>query len=504
MRECPGPPLASQTASHAPVIDLKPYRFDGPVFASVVEHKPICFESSVVLQQRLDAGSLSSVELATALLQRVEALNHAGPELNALIEVNPDALVTAAQLDMERLAGKRRGPLHGIPIVVKDNLDTADRMQTTSGSPALVGAPAPRDAFVVHQLRQAGAIILGKANLSEWSNFRDLSIPNGWSGRGGQTRNPHDLAADTAGSSAGSAVAIAAGLSPMAVGTETNGSIISPARANGVVGLRPTLGLLSRAGVVPISSVQDTPGPMARTVTDIAILLTAMRGTDPWDKATYRVPVNPMDYAAYLDKDAVQGKRLGYPITTPGGQRLDDDPSFLKIKQRLAQAGAQWVPVNVAPVDRDTEWYLLSVNFRREIDAYLQTRPGLGVATLDDIIAFNANHPGSDGYTQKNLLACVSASLDQAIYFKAANALQQSHRHRIKNVLREKRLDVLVDWSEHAFGSSGAIAGYPGISIPVGLDDRGLPKGLYLLGKAWDEAKLLALAYSLEQLLQKP
>lgn len=476
-------------------------QFDGPVFGSIIETKASHFESSVELQKRLSEGSLTSAELVHDLLQRIEALNNNGPALNAVIEVNPEARRIATLLDRERSSGKQRGPLHGIPVLVKDNIDTADKMQTTAGALAMAGAPAQYDAFVVQRLREAGAIIIGKANLSEWSNFRGSNVPNGWSGRGGQTRHPYDLAASPLGSSSGPAVSVAAGFAPLAVGTETNGSIIQPAATSGVVGVRPTLGLLSRSGMIPISSRQDTPGPMARTVTDAAIMLTAMSGTDPLDKATYQVSGNTVSYVEYLRAGALRGKRLGYPSKLPDGGFMDDDPAFQKIKRNLRSAGAILVPVDVPLVSSMAEPAMLMNDFKRELEAYLKTLPGLEVRTLDDIIAFNVASPGPEGYSQDALIAASGTVVDQAIYFYDATDLRRSHQQLIDGLLQRHSLDALIDWSESAFGAVGAIAGYPGMNLPVGLDNEGLPKGLYFLSTAWDEAKLLSYAYALEQVL---
>ncbi|MCK0546229.1 amidase family protein [Pseudomonas syringae] len=475
--------------------------FDGPVFGSIIENKAVYFESSVELQRRMSAGSLTSAGLVTDLLQRIEALNKNGPALNALIEINPDALQVAAQLDGERSRGEQRGPLHGIPIVIKDNLDTADRMQTTAGALAMVGAPAPHDAFVVQRLREAGAIIIGKANLSEWAHFRGYEVPSGWSGRGGQTRHPYDLNADPLGSSSGSAVALAAGFSPLAVGTETNGSIIQPAATSGVVGLRPTLGRLSRTGMIPLSSRQDTPGPMARTVTDTAILLTAMSGTDPLDEATARARADTVNYVDQLRADALNGKRLGYSSHTHDGMLMDDDPEFQKVKSRLSSAGAILVPVDVPSIDSTPEYRVLLHDFKRELNAYLSTRTGLGVSTLDDIIAFNTASDGAQAYDQDLLIDSSGATLDQENYLSIATHLRTAHRQLIDGLLQQHSLDALIDWSEVSFKAVGAIAGYPGITVPVGLEENGLPRGLYFLSTAWDEADLLSYAYALEQAL---
>ncbi|KAA8695206.1 Amidase family protein [Pseudomonas caricapapayae] len=475
--------------------------FDGPVFGSVIENKAVYFESSVELQQRMSAGSLTSAELVTGLLQRIEALNNSGPALNAVIEINPDALQIAARMDGERSRGEKRGPLHGIPVLVKDNLDTADKMQTTAGALAMVGRPAQHDAFVVHRLREAGAIIIGKANLSEWAHFRGFEVPSGWSGRGGQTRHPYDLSADPRGSSSGSAVGLAAGFSPLAVGTETNGSIIQPAATSGVIGLRPTLGLLSRAGMIPISSRQDTAGPMARTVTDTAIMLTVMSGTDPLDQATDRVATHVVNYVDHLRAEALRGKRLGYPSQTPEGVAMNDDPEFQKVKNSLQSAGATLVPIDAPSIDSTPEFLVLLHDFKRELNAYLETRSGLGVSTLDEIIAFNTASPGGHAYDQDLLIESSNASLDQEDYLSIATNVRNAHRQLIDGLLQQHSLDALIDWSEYSFKSTGAIAGYPGITVPVGLDDKGLPKGLYFLSTAWDEAKLLSYAYALEQAL---
>ncbi len=475
--------------------------FDGPVFGSVIENKAVYFESTAQLQQRMTAGDLTSVALVTHMLQRIEALNHKGPQLNAVIEINPDALDIATTLDEERAAGQVRGLLHGIPVLIKDNLDTADKMQTTAGSLALAGLPASSDAFVVQRLREAGAVILAKANMSEWSNFRGNNVPNGWSGRGGQTRNPHNPKADPCGSSSGSAVGVAAGFAPVSVGTETNGSIICPSSMNGVVGVRPTLGLLSRSGVIPISSRQDTPGPIARTVTDAAIMLNAMSGTDARDKATYRVPEDPVDYLGHLRRDALQGARLGYPVTKSDGSYLDDDPAFIDMKRVLRSSGATLVAVKVPPIRRHLEWFLLQLDFRRELEAYLQTRSGLPVKTLEDIVAFNIKTPGHENHDQKNLIEASSLTLSQGSYIAAVEETQGYHRTLIDELLHTYSLDALIDWSSSSLGHVGAVAGYPGVSIPVGSGPQGLPTGLYFLGAPWAEARLLSFAYAVEQVL---
>lgn len=347
-------------------------------------------------------------------------------------------------MDGERSRGEKRGPLHGIPVLVKDNINTGDKMQTTAGALAMVGSSAPHDAFVVKRLREAGAIIIGKANLSEWAFFRGENPPSGWSGRGGQTLHPYNLSVDPRGSSTGSAVGLAAGFSPLALGTETNGSIIQPAQTNGVVGLRPTLGLLSRTGLIPLTRRQDTPGPMARTVTDTAIMLTAMSGTDPLDDATGQASTYTVNYFDHLSTDALRGKRLGYPRLTWDDKSMDDDPDFQKAKISLQSAGAILVPIDVPDIDNSPEFDVMLQDFKRELNAYLNTRPGL---------------------------------------------------------VQQHSLDALVDLSYVSFKGVGAVAGYPGITVPFMRHDDGMPEGLYFLSKAWDEANLLSYAYALEQAL---
>ncbi|POD73854.1 amidase [Pseudomonas syringae group genomosp. 3] len=475
-------------------------QFDGPVFGSIIETKASHFESSVELQKRLSEGSLTSAELVHDLLQRIEALNKNGPALNAVIEVNPEARRIATLLDRERSGGKQRGPLHGIPVLVKDNIDTADKMQTTAGALAMAGAPAQYDAFVVQRLREAGAIIIGKANLSEWSNFRGSNVPNGWSGRGGQTLPPYNLSETPRGSSTGSAVGLAAGFSPLALGTETNGSIIQPAQTNGVIGLRPTLGLLSRTGLIPLTSRQDTPGPMARTVTDIAIMLTVMSGTDPLDDATGQASTAPLNYVEHLSTNALRGKRLGYPRLTWDEKSMDDDPDFQKAKISLQSAGAIVVPIDVPDIDNSPEFDVMLQDFKRELNAYLSMRPGLEVSTLDDIIAFNTASPSAEGYDQNLLIQSSNTPVDPD-YLSKATDLRNANQQLIDGLVQQHSLDALVDLSYVSFKGVGAVAGYPGITVPFMRHDDGMPEGLYFLSKAWDEANLLSYAYALEQAL---
>ncbi|MGH8147823.1 MAG: amidase family protein, partial [Rhodanobacteraceae bacterium] len=349
------------------------------------------------LQQRMQSGTLTSTALAKSFLHRIDTLDQAGPRVNSVIEINPDALSIAAQRDAARKSGKH-GPLWGIPVLLKANIDTGDRMPTTAGSLALMGAPAPRDATVAAKLRKAGAVILGKTNLSEWANFRSTRSTSGWSGRGGLTRNPYVLDRTACGSSSGSAAAVAAGFVTVAIGTETNGSVICPSAANGIVGIKPTVGLVSRAGIVPISSTQDTAGPMARDVRDAAIVLTAIAGRDPRDPATKDADQHATDYTKFLDPNALQGKRIGVVRElaghNPGVERL-----LTETIAALRVHGATVVdPVKIPHVNDygKAETTVLLYQFKHDINAYLATRKGLSVHSLADLIAFDKAHAAEE------------------------------------------------------------------------------------------------------------
>ena len=345
------------------------------------------------LQEQMRSGRLTAMKLTQAYLDRIAELDKAGPKLNSVIELNPAALAIAEQLDAERQAGKVRGSLHGIPILLKDNIATADQMQTTAGSLALVGAKPPHDAAIVRQLRAAGAVILGKTNLSEWANFRGEKSISGWSGRGGQTRNPYALDRSPSGSSSGSAVAVAANLCVVAVGTETDGSIVSPASANGLVGVKPTVGLVSRTGIIPISASQDTAGPMARTVRDAALLLEAMTRVDPKDAATLTRPAAlPIELAARLKPGALKGARLGV-IRGPFGMDARLNPILDGAIEKLRAAGAEVVDLGELPAfnaANDPEMEVLLYEFKDGLNRYFATLgPDSPIKTLADVIAFN-------------------------------------------------------------------------------------------------------------------
>ena len=479
-------------------------------------------EASIAeLQAAMAAGKLTSKALTERYLARIKALDKAGPKLNAVIEVNPDALKIAAALDRERKEKGARGPLHGIPILLKDNIATADRMQTTAGSLALVGAKPPRDAFLVERLREAGAVILGKANLSEWANIRSPRSTSGWSSRGGLTRNPYALDRNTSGSSSGSAVAVAASLAAAAVGTETDGSITSPAGVNGIVGIKPTLGLVSRGGVIPIAHSQDTAGPMARTVADAAALLTALAGTDPRDDATADASVRRADYTRHLDANALRGARIGVVRSQFGGR---NDLVSAEVEKALAvmkAQGAELVEIAVLPnADKlgANEVAVLLTELKADMAAYLaEWAPAAKVRTLADIIAFNeANRAKVMPHFGQEFLVRAEATkgLGDKDYLAALAANRRMAREEgIDKVLAEHRLDALVaptgspawltdfvkgDASGGGFTTPAAVAGYPHVTVPAGFV-QGLPCGISFVGAAWSEPRLIALAYAFEQ-----
>ncbi|MBW2526479.1 MAG: amidase [Deltaproteobacteria bacterium] len=466
-------------------------------------------------------GETTARLLVEAYLGRIDAIDGQGPELRAVIEKNPDALSVADQLDAERRAKGPRGPLHGIPVLIKDNIATADRMQTTAGSLALAGAKPPHDAYVVERLHKAGAVILGKSNLSEWANFRSTRSTSGWSSRGGQCKNPYAPERSPCGSSSGSAVGTAANLCAAAVGTETNGSIICPSSACGIVGLKPTVGLVSRTGIVPIAHTQDTAGPMARTVTDAALLLGVLAGVDPRDEATQAAAGKiPDDYAEGLDAGALKGARIGVARSLTG---FHDQVDAL-LEQALGamrEAGAVLVdPIDLAlsPELMAVELDLLLYEFKADIDAYLRwLGPSAPVKTLAELIAFNEGHRAEvmPWFGQELLeQAAHKGPLSEPGYAKAIDTLHRAtRRDGIDRVLRQHRLDAIAAPSggpawmldplsgDHFLGGSAAfpaIAGYPHVTVPAGRI-RGLPVGLSLFSTAFAEPKLLALAYAFER-----
>ena len=467
------------------------------------------------LQADLAAHRTNSVELVRAYQQRIAALDHAGPHLNSVLILNPDAMAQAQALDHERAAQGTRGPLHGIPILIKDNIETADPMPTTAGSLALATSMPRRDAPVVARLRAAGAIILGKTNLSEWANIRSTHSISGWSGIGGLTHNPYVLDRSTCGSSAGSGAAVAASLAAAALGTETNGSLVCPGSFNGIVALKPTVGLVSRSHVIPISHTQDTPGPMTRTVTDAALLLEVMAGSDPADAATASADTNRRPYAAALEKGALNGKRLGV-IIPPG--MTPTDKLFARALETLRAAGAEIVPVPdfTTPADMtQNQATVLNFELKSDMGAYLASLPPGGPKSLGDLIAFNASSARELAvFGQERFeMAATTGTLSDPAYTRAHDVLGAGTRALIDSTLERYRLDALIrPTAEPAFrvdavrgdnigGSAAgvpAMAGYPHLTVPMGMVD-GLPVGLSVIGPAWSESLLLALGADFER-----
>jgi amidase len=473
------------------------------------------------LQAAMRAGEATSRGLVRLYLARIQAFDRAGPRVNSVIELNPDAAAIARERDLERRAGKLRGPLHGIPVLLKDNIATADRMQTTAGSIALLDAKPPRDAFIVSRLREAGAVILGKTNLSEWANFRSTRSTSGWSSRGGLTKNPYALDRNTSGSSSGSAAAIAASFAAVAVGTETDGSIISPASVNGLVGFKPTLGLVSRDGIVPIAHSQDTAGPMTRTVSDAAVLLTVLAASDARDAITAQASANARDYTQFLRRDGLKGKRLGVVRSHFGG-RNDLVSAVIEKSLAVLQAqGATLVDLPELPNESkydDSELTVLLYEFKADMAAYLaEFAPGSPLKSLADIVAFNERNRDRvmPHFAQEHMLKAVGkGDLQSKEYLDAlANNHRFSREEGIDKALREHKLDALVtpsgspawltdfvrgDNSGDSFTSPAAVAGYPHITVPAGFV-RGLPCGISFVGAAWSEPQLFAMAYAFEQ-----
>jgi amidase len=473
------------------------------------------------LQAAMQSGKTSSQALVRAYLARIKALDKGGPRINSVIEVNPDALMIAQTLDAERKAGKVRGPMHGIPVLIKDNIATCDKMQTTAGSLALVGSRPNRDAFIVAKLRAAGAVIIGKTNLSEWANFRSTRSTSGWSSRGGLTKNPHALDRNTSGSSSGSGAAAAAGFATVTIGTETDGSIVSPSNANGIVGFKPTLGLVSRSGIIPIAASQDTAGPMTRTVADAAALLTAISGTDPKDGATAEANTKMQDYTKFLDKDGLKGKRIGVVRNQFGGRNDLASAVVEKALDVLRAQGAVLVDLPQLPGAGRygaTELEVLQFEFKAGVADYLtEYAPNSPIKSLADVMAFNEkNRDKVMPYFQQELIAqsVAKGGLDSKEYRDAlANNLKFSREEGIDKALKDNKLDGLVapsgspswltdfirgDFSGGGFSQAAAVAGYPHITVPAGFVE-GLPVGISFVGGAWSEPTLFAMAYAYEQ-----
>ena len=473
------------------------------------------------LQQAMASGKYTARRLVELYTRRIEEIDRRGPTLRSVIELNPDALAIADALDAERKAGKVRGPLHGIPILIKDNIDTGDRMLTTAGSLALDGGPAPRDAFIVERLRAAGVVLLGKTNLSEWANFRSTKSTSGWSARGGQVRNPYVLDRNPCGSSSGTGAAIAANLAAIGVGTETDGSIVCPSSANGLVGIKPTIGLVSRSGIVPISRTQDTAGPMARTVADAALLLTALSGADPRDQATKAAARKVADYMKALDPSALKGRRIGIARTRYFGYSPKTDALVEEAIRVMKAQGAVIVdPADIPTAARldDCEFEVLLYEFKDGLNAYLASRGGTStVKSLEELIAFNEREREKEMpfFGQEILLmAQKKGPLTSAGYRKAHQTCRSRSRALgIDAVFKKHKLDAIVAptgspaWpidlvnGDHFLGASSspaAIAGYPNVTVPAG-HVQGLPIGISFIGTAWTESRLIGLAYAYEQ-----
>ena len=471
------------------------------------------------LQERMKQGALTAERTVELYLERIEAIDRNGPSLRSVIEINPDALAIARALDEERKSKGARGPLHGIPVLIKDNIETADSMQTTAGSLALLGKPATRDSWVAQRLRTAGAVILGKTNLSEWANFRSTHSTSGWSARGGQTKNPYALDRNPCGSSSGSGAAVASNFCAAAIGTETDGSVVCPSSMCGIVGIKPTLGLVSRAGIIPIAHSQDTAGPMTRTVRDAAVLLGALTGVDSRDDATRSsVGKSHADYTRFLDANGLRGARLGV-----ARQYFNMGPAVTAVMEEcldvMREAGAHIVdPADVPSFEkwRQSELDVLLYEFKADLNTYLAAR-GAAVKSLEDCIVFNKAHSASEmPYFAQELFeqAQQKGPLTEQAYRDAlANNHQLARTEGIDAAIGKFNVDAIVgptagpawttDWVSGDHADSGcasppAVAGYPHITVPAGFV-FGLPVGISFFGGAWSEPALIKYAYAFEQ-----
>lgn len=470
------------------------------------------------LIQKMQSGELSSKAITQGYLKRIEEIDKSGPAINSIIELNPEAIQLAAAMDQERKAGKIRGPLHGIPVLIKDNIDTADGMMTTAGSLALVGNKASRDAFIVKKLREAGAVILGKTNLSEFANFRSTHSTSAWSSRGGQTKCPYLLNRNPSGSSAGTGSAVAASLCAVGIGTETDGSIVSPSSINGLVGIKPTVGLWSRSGIIPISASQDTAGPMARTVKDAVILLGALAGVDEQDPVTRKSKGKAQkDYTAYLDVNGLKGKRLGVEKSF-----LKGNPDVVGLLQKtlslLKEKGATIIEIDllkaINPLSA-SEFEVLQYEFKEGLNHYLATS-NAPVKSLKDVIRFNNENESKTMpyFKQETLISSDKKNGLGSKQYKDALAKSTSARKIIDTLLQQHKLDAICGTTNglaccidlingdydtgFSFSSPAAMAGYPHITVPMGLIHK-LPIGFSFFGTAYTEPQLIKLAYAFEQ-----
>jgi len=501
--------LVKPFSQHVPEAPFKPSRFNlGEV-------------SVLQLQEWMESGKETSASIVEQYLQRIKEIDRDGPGLNSVIEINPDAEEIARARDMERKSQGPRGPMHGIPVLIKDNLDTHDKMNTTAGSWALYPSIPASDSFVVSRLRDAGAVILGKTNLSEWANFRSSRSTSGWSGRGGQTKSPYALDRNPCGSSSGSGVAVSANLCSVAIGTETDGSIVCPSCNNGIVGIKPTVGLVSRSGIVPISHTQDTAGPMARTVTDAAILLGAIVGVDANDPATRASKgKGSSDYTKFLDPKGLKGARIGVARKFFGFNDKVD-----KLMNEAIAVMKQKGAVIVDPADLpshgkfdDSEFEAMLYEFKADLNKYLASLPvSWNRRTLKDLIDYNSKHADEEMpyFGQELFLKAEEKGPLTSKKYKDALAknLRLSRKEGIDAVMDKHKLDAIVAptggpaWTtdlvngDHFTGGSSspaAVAGYPNINVPVG-DIFGLPVGISFFGRAWSEPVLIKIAYAYEQ-----
>jgi len=469
------------------------------------------------LQEKVKGGQLSYVALTRIYLQRIKDLDKAGPMINSVIELNPDALAIAEKMDQELKEGKWRGPLHGIPVLIKDNIDSGDRMQTTAGSLALEGNIAREDAFVLKKIREAGAVLLGKTNLSEWANFRSTRSVSGWSSRGGQTKNPYVLDRTPCGSSSGSGAAVSANLCVVAIGTETDGSIACPASMNGLVGIKPTIGLVSRSGIIPISVTQDTAGPMARTVADAAILLNAMAGVDPSDESTCKNRYPALDYTHYLDANGLKGKRIGVEKTFLS-RHEGIDKLLKQALAQLEQAGSIIVEVEFMSKTGEfgkAELTRMEFEFRDGLNKYLAASNSK-FKSLKEIIEFNKKNEASvmPWFGQEIFENSERRGDLTSAEYLAANREIEKLKLFIDQLFISRDLDVLCGpatgtswcndlvngdfWTGYGAYTPAAITGYPSITVPMGFL-HGLPLGLSFVGQAYTEPLLIAMGYAYEQ-----
>ncbi|MGC4022606.1 MAG: amidase [Cyclobacteriaceae bacterium] len=479
--------------------------------------------TTVALQEKMKSGELTSRSITEMYLKRIDTIDKNGPKLNSVIEINPDALSIADALDAERKGGKIRGPLHGVPVLIKDNIDTADKMTNSAGSIAMEGNLPTIDSFIVKKLRDAGAVILGKTNLSEWANFRSTHSVSGWSSRGGQAKNLYALDRNTSGSSSGSGAAVAANLCAVAIGTETDGSIVSPASTNGIVGIKPTVGLWSRSGIIPISSTQDTPGPMTRTVKDAAILLGASIGIDENDSATKtQQGKTSNDYTIFLDTNALKGKRLGFEKSFLKGNENIVALANQAIEILKAQ-GAEVIEVELLAALKETgrkEFDVLLYEFKDGLNKYLSNANGK-VKSLKELIEFNKqNSAKTMPYFKQEILeqSEEKGDLNSKEYKEALAASTPATQKVIDKIMEDQKLDAIcgttsglawcIDWANgdydtgFSFSSPAAVAGYPHITVPMG-SVLGLPIGLSFFSKAYSEGVLIGFAYAYEQASKK-